>query len=55
MTIGYQELNRAFSLHQPRLHVAVSNVVSILDTLAMVLGVSQAVLGLANVFFSVPL
>lgn len=44
MTVGYCELN---------IHAAVPNTATILGTLAVVLGEYHAILGLANVFFSI--
>ena len=37
----------------PLIHVAVPNITTILDSLAMVLGVYHTVLDLANAFFSI--
>ena len=50
MTVDYQELNKVV----PSIHVAVPDIVTILDTLAMVLGMYHAVLNLANAFFIYP-
>ena len=51
MTVTYQEMNEIMS----PMHVAVPNIATALDTLAMVLGVCHAVLDLANAFFHISL